>query len=81
MGNEVKITKKEVIERPNDFDLGSYVRSKMDEDDYEYDRCVICGKFTPYLTTTNINFRVGYVEGAGQGCYQPKKCNYDYDPI
>jgi hypothetical protein len=80
MTKDIKITKDEILERPNDFDLGSYVRSKLDEDDYDYDRCVICGKITPYLKTTNINLRVGYVEGGGQGCFQSKKCEYNYDP-
>lgn len=40
-----------------------------------YDNCVICGKQTPYKTSTHIDLRVGYVEGAGQGCFQPNKCN------
>ena len=44
---------------------------KMDEKD----RCVICGQETPYLRSTNINDRVGYVEGGGQGCYQPHICD------
>ena len=39
-----------------------------------YDKCVMCGKVSPYKSTTDINFRVGYVEGAGQGCFQPNKC-------
>jgi len=39
-----------------------------------YDHCVICGKETPYLRSTHIDFRVGYVEGGGQGCYQPNIC-------
>jgi hypothetical protein len=40
-----------------------------------YDKCVICGKETPYLRSTHIDLRVGYVEGGGQGCYQPNECN------
>ena len=43
---------------------------KMDEKD----KCVICGKETPYLRSTNIYERIGYVEGGGQGCYQPHVC-------
>lgn len=38
------------------------------------DKCVICGKETPYLRSTNIYERVGYVEGSGQGCYEPHIC-------
>ena len=44
---------------------------KMDEKD----RCVICGKETPYLRSTHISHREGYVEGSGQGCYQPNLCD------
>ena len=40
----------------------------------EYDKCVICGKETPYAKSTHIDLREGYVEGAGQGCYQPNEC-------
>lgn len=40
----------------------------------EYDTCVICGKETPYLRSTHIDLRNGYVEGSGQGCYQPNIC-------
>ena len=45
--------------------------SKMDEKD----KCVICGKETPYLRSTHIDMRIGYVEGGGQGCYQPNVCD------
>ena len=40
----------------------------------KYDHCVICGKETPYLRSTHIDLREGYVEGGGQGCYQPNIC-------
>jgi hypothetical protein len=40
----------------------------------EYDKCVVCGKETPYTKSTHIDLREGYVEGAGQGCYQPNEC-------
>lgn len=40
-----------------------------------YDKCVICGKETPYLVSTHIDMRIGYVEGCGQGCYQPNFCD------
>jgi hypothetical protein len=39
-----------------------------------FDKCVICGKETPYLRSTHIDLREGYVEGVGQGCYQPNIC-------
>ncbi len=44
------------------------------EDTDQYDKCVICGKETPYLKSTHIDYRIGYVEGGGQGCYQPNDC-------
>jgi hypothetical protein len=37
--------------------------------------CVICGKETPYRFNDHIDFRTGYVEGAGQGCYRPAMCS------
>ncbi len=41
----------------------------------ERDKCVICGKESPYFRTTHIDYRIGYVEGGGQGCYQPNICD------
>lgn len=32
------------------------------------DFCVLCGKETPYTLDTHIDFRKGYIEGAGQLC-------------
>jgi hypothetical protein len=40
----------------------------------ELDKCVICGKESPYTKSTHIDLREGYVEGAGQGCFQPNIC-------
>ena len=139
MNINITLTAEEILNRPNDFELGEYVRNKYwqerrnqegpprDDDehfameiaedgtvkkiirawtcaicgkdtskvDYDYlvgydhlachlqgdpkmdekDKCVICGKETPYLRSTNINQRTGYVEGGGQGCYQPHICD------
>lgn len=41
--------------------------------DNNYDNCVLCGAETPYTRSTHIDYRYGYVEGAGQLC---KSC-YD----
>lgn len=41
----------------------------------EFDKCIICSKESPYKASTHIDFRDGYVEGAGQGCFQPLFCN------
>jgi hypothetical protein len=32
------------------------------------DKCIMCGKETPYDVHTHIDMRIGYVEGAGQLC-------------
>lgn len=37
------------------------------------EHCILCGKETPYDFETHIDFRHGYIEGAGQLC---KSC-YD----
>lgn len=40
----------------------------------KFDKCVVCGKETPYTRSTHIDLREGYIEGGGQGCYQPNEC-------
>lgn len=110
----VNLTEKEILDTPNDFELGEKVRNKYwelkemqteeqtlrekDDESYMlvvddnglvigihlplqndftdngYDKCVMCGKVSPYKTTTSIDLRIGYVEGAGQGCFQPQSC-------
>jgi hypothetical protein len=42
--------------------------------DSQNDQCVMCGKISPYSKSEHIDKRVGYVEGAGQGCFQPSIC-------
>ena len=37
------------------------------------DKCILCGKDSPYEMDVNIDYRHGYIEGAGQlctNCYQ-----------
>ena len=37
------------------------------------DKCVLCEKDTPYTKETHIDYRLNYIEGAGQmceGCYE-----------
>ena len=80
---EILITEKEILNLPNDMDLGKYIRTKYIKTreeiersmDVEYDHCVICGKQSPYTRTTHIDNRVGYIDGGGQGCFQPNKCD------
>jgi hypothetical protein len=48
---------------------------KGDTSEIDYDKCVLCGKESPYTISTHIDLREGYVEGGGQGCFQPNQCN------
>jgi hypothetical protein len=75
----VTLTEKEILETSNNGMLGEKVRNKYWEakrnsEQPQYDKCVICGKDTPYLMSTHIDFREGYIEGAGQCCYQKNIC-------
>ena len=52
--------------------------------DNKKDKCVVCKKETPYLTSTHIDKRINYVEGSGQLCskcwsftYLNKKKKYE----
>lgn len=73
MPDFIKITEKEILETPNYYKLGELVSKKYWREVDSYDNCVLCGKKTPYLKSLNIDFRVGYIEGAGQTC--PSGCN------
>ena len=57
-----------------DEDNGIITIEEESDESLQYDHCVICGKETPYLRSTHIDYRIGYVEGGGQGCYQPNEC-------
>jgi hypothetical protein len=74
----ITLTEKEILERPNDMDLGKYIRGKFNHekfiDNNSYDKCVICGKESPYLKSINVENRVGYVDGIGQTCFSPNEC-------
>ena len=54
--------------------LGCVLKTEEENPD-SFDKCVICGKETPYLRSTHIDMRVGYIEGGGQGCFQPNNCD------
>lgn len=54
--------------------LGCVLKTEEDNSD-AFDKCVICGKESPYLKSTHIDYRIGYVEGGGQGCFQPNECD------
>lgn len=71
---DIKVTELEILSNPNDFALGELVRQKYwdikkSSDKKIYDECVICGRQSPYRIDTHIDYRVGYVEGVGQGCF------------
>lgn len=51
------------VEEPNEISLS------------KKDICNICGNDTPYTTETHIDNRIGYIEGAGQGCHSPILCS------
>ena len=99
MSIQVILTEKEILETPNDMQLGELIRNKywkarrdsegpkydnkhfgmvIGEDglvksiihskDQIYDKCVLCGKDSPYLRSTHIDMRFFYVEGSGQTC-------------
>ena len=36
----------------------------------QHDICISCGKVTSYKKTDNIIYRSGYIEGAGQLCFE-----------
>jgi hypothetical protein len=55
--------------------LGCVLKVEEETKEDEYDKCVICGKESPYLRSTHIDLRTGYVEGGGQGCFQPNLCD------
>ena len=121
MSININLTEKEILDTPNDYDLGEKVRIKyweekskhsrvpknaaemmvtgnsdiiesipsddeisewditlmdgLEDEEFEIDKCVICGMDTPYLKSTHIDLRIGYVEGGGQGCFQPNNCD------
>jgi hypothetical protein len=91
MSIKLKITEKEILDKPNDAELGSYIRRKYliqketikrDIDilslgqiqDDEPEVCLVCGKISPYIKSTHIDMRTGFIEGVGQGCFTPGNC-------
>jgi hypothetical protein len=60
----------------SDYEVLDWFNKKYPND--EFDKCVLCSKVSPYTKNTHIDNRIGYVEGAGQGCFTPKQCNKNY---
>jgi hypothetical protein len=83
MGIKVVVTEKEILNITNDDELGRWVRkefwkladNKLYDNDIEYDHCRICGKQSPYTKNTHTSERIGYIDGGGQGCFTPNKCD------
>ncbi len=46
---------------------GDHLKCVLEQSN-EIEKCVVCGRETRYTRGTHIDMRVGYVEGAGQGC-------------
>lgn len=46
--------------------LDAEMQAKKQVDEYE--NCILCGDKTDVLRSTHIDFRTGYIEGAGQLC-------------
>lgn len=72
----ITINEKEILKTPNDAELGAMIREKYFDikERLTHDACVECGRLSPYLYSDHIDRRIGYIEGAGQGCFQPKNC-------
>lgn len=72
-------TNNDIIESiPSDDEISEWDVTLMDgleDENYEYDHCVICGMETPYLRSTHIDLRIGHIEGGGQGCFKPNICD------
>ena len=49
--------------------MGTEEKEKVEE----YDVCILCGKTTSYKKTDHIDYRSGYIEGAGQLCLECAK--------
>jgi len=71
MGFNITLSEEDIKNHPNDYELGGFIREKYHKfSNQKFDKCVICGEQSPYKVDTHIDLRVGYVEGAGQGCFK-----------
>ena len=44
-------------------------KMKNNNNDEEFETCISCEKLTTVKKTTNVVYRSGYIEGAGQLCF------------
>jgi len=66
-----KVTSDVDVDYLSDYDhlscaLNAEMQAKKKTDEYE--DCILCGDKTDVLRSTHIDFRTGYIEGAGQLC-------------
>lgn len=54
--------------------------TKQQNNKVEMDKCVICGKDTIYPKDLHIDYRLYYIEGAGQLCVDCYEINYNQIP-
>ena len=50
------------------MNIKEYGDDMTEEEKFVFDKCVVCGKLTPYPKTLDISLRHCYVEGGGQLC-------------
>lgn len=49
--------------------MGKQLEIPFPKDEFDmYEKCIKCGNETDTLKTTHVDFRIGYVDGAGQLC-------------
>ncbi len=53
---------------PRNFQENSDNSVELEENEELYDKCVICGRVTPFLKDTPIELRSHYIVGCGQLC-------------
>ena len=75
MGIKIIVTEQDINNYPNDYELGHFIRTKYHESSkLKFDKCIECGLESPYTEDTHIDSRNGYIEGAGQFCFQENIC-------
>ena len=75
MGFKLVLTEEDIKNYPNDYELGNYIRTKYYEySNLKFDKCLECCLESPYTEDTHIDIRDGYIEGAGQFCFQENIC-------
>ena len=72
---KITLTEEDIKTYPNNYELGAFIRKKYSEhSNIKFDKCISCGLETPYLENTPTGERIGYVDGIGQGCWNPESC-------